>query len=179
MDGLDGAAELALDLAAPVEGAGAPFDDDHLLGAVSTAAAHEVASVDADAGLVALTTVRSLDAEARVALAEAWRRLQVDQVLGARRLVVRVVGPQLKVVAVALGSTETTVVAQLDARGAVEAVLEVVADHAEVGQPHPACPNRARTRHAVALALLLHLRHHVLRTIKKHSKQLNSYKEKI
>lgn len=41
--------------------------------------------------------------------------------------------------------------------GAVETVLQVVADHAEIRQPHPTGLYRTRARHAVTLALLTHL----------------------
>jgi len=50
-------AQLALDLATPVEGAGAPLDYRHLLSLVAPAAAHQVAAVDADARVVALPPV--------------------------------------------------------------------------------------------------------------------------
>lgn len=63
-------APLALDLAAPVEGAGAPLDHRHLLRLVAPAAAHEVAAVDADARVVALPPVSAQDAEFGILLAE-------------------------------------------------------------------------------------------------------------
>lgn len=90
--------QFTLNLAAPVECARAPLDDDHFLGAIAPAAAHQIAAIDADRGVVALAAVRPLDAEPGVARAEARRRLQVDQVLRAGRLVVRVVRLQLEVV---------------------------------------------------------------------------------
>jgi hypothetical protein len=55
--------------------------------------------------------------------------------------------------------------------GAVEAVLQEVADHAERGQPHPAGLDGARAGHAVAFALLAHLGLHVLQ--KKEKLKLN------
>lgn len=42
--------------------------------------------------------------------------------------------------------------------GPVEAVLQEVAHRAEAGQPHPTGAHGAGARHAVALALLMHLR---------------------
>lgn len=41
--------------------------------------------------------------------------------------------------------------------GPVEAVLQIVAHRAEAGQTHPTGANGAGARHAVALALLVHL----------------------
>lgn len=176
-------AQLALDLAAPVEGAGAPLDYRHLLSLVTSAAAHEVAAVDADARVVALPPVGAEDAEFRVLLTERRRRLHVDEILLPGRLVLRVVRLQLEVVAMpAPGAVAVLMhgVARrvagdgivVDARalriadhhpgGPVEAVLQVVADHAEIRQPHPAGLHRARAGHAVALALLTHLRSHML-----------------
>lgn len=84
--------QLTLYLAAPVERAGAPFHHDHFLRPVAPAAAHQIAPVDADRRVVTLAAVRSLDAEPGVPLAKPRRRFQIDQVLHARRFVVRVVG---------------------------------------------------------------------------------------
>lgn len=53
-------------------------------------------------------------------------------------------------------------VADLDAGGAVEAGLQIVAYDTEVGQTHPAGFHRTRAGHAVAFALLPHLRLNVL-----------------
>ena len=72
-------------------------------------------------------------------------------------------GFQLVVVFLASDAGDAARVADEDARGAVETVLQVVADDAEERQPHPAGAHRARARHAVALALLTHLRRDVLR----------------
>lgn len=68
-------AQLALNLAAPMEGACAPLDQRHLLSLVAPAAAHQVTTVDADAGIVALPSVGAQDAEFRILLAERRRRL--------------------------------------------------------------------------------------------------------
>lgn len=100
MNCLADVARLALDLAAPVERARAPLHHDHLLRPVAATAAHQVAAVDADRGVVALAAVRALDAESRVLRAEVRRRLQVDEIAVARRNVLRVVGLQLELVAV-------------------------------------------------------------------------------
>lgn len=53
-------------------------------------------------------------------------------------------------------------VADLHPRRSVEAVFERISDDSEVGQPHPAGLDRARPRHAVALAFLAHLGLNVL-----------------
>lgn len=175
-------AHLAFDLAAPVESAGAPLDEHHLLSLVAPAAAHQVAAVDADARLVALPPVGAEDPEFGILLAERRRRLHVDEVLRAGRLVLRIVRLQLEVVtmpasqAIAMmihgvarrvagdGVVVTHAIRITDhhSGGPVEAILQIVADHAEVRQSHPAGFHRARTRHTVALALLTHLRGHVL-----------------
>lgn len=63
-------AELTLDLAAPVKRAGASLNDGHLLRFVASAAAHQVAAVDTDTRVVALSTVGAENAEFRVLLAE-------------------------------------------------------------------------------------------------------------
>lgn len=89
---------LALDLAAPVESACAPFDHDHFLRPIASAAAHQVAAVDADRGVVALAAVRALDAQPRVLQTEAGRRFKVDEVLATGRLVLRIVRLQLELV---------------------------------------------------------------------------------
>lgn len=59
-------------------------------------------------------------------------------------------------------AARTVRVADHHPRGTVETVLQVIADHSEIRQPHPASLHRARTRHTVALAFLPHLRGHVL-----------------
>lgn len=69
---------LALDLAAPVEYAIAPLDHHHLLSLVAPAATHQIAAVDAEAGVVALSPVGAQDAERGIFLAEGRRLLQVN-----------------------------------------------------------------------------------------------------
>ena len=171
--------ELTLDLATPVEGARASLHDRHLLRLVASTAAHQVAAVHSDAGVVALPAVSAEDTQLGVLLAERWRGLQVDQVLRPGRLVLRVVGFQLEIVSVSttqplpmpvhrvarrIANDRVSVpsnsvrVAHHHPRGAVETVLQVVADHAERGQPHPAGLHGAGAGHAVALALLPHFR---------------------
>jgi hypothetical protein len=90
--------QLALDLAAPVEGACATLDDDDLLCPVPSAAAHQIAAIYTNRCVVALTAVGALDTKAGVSLTETGRRFQVDEIFGARWLVVGVVWLQLEVV---------------------------------------------------------------------------------
>lgn len=103
-------AQLALDLAAPVEGAGAPLDYRHLLSLVTPAAAHQVASVDANARVVALPPVSAQDAEFGILLAERRRRLHIDEILLPRWLMFRIVRFQLEVVAMPASETVTVLV---------------------------------------------------------------------
>lgn len=63
VDRLPDVARLALHLAAPVERARAPLHHDHLLRSIPATAAHQVAAIDADRGVVALASVRTLDAQ--------------------------------------------------------------------------------------------------------------------
>jgi hypothetical protein len=166
-----------------VKGAAASLDDDDFLRLVSSPAAHEVAAVDADARVVALPSVRPQYPQLGVLLAEGRRGLEVDEVLNPRRLVLRVVRLQLEVIAVPTRQTlalrvhriargvarygvahtpDALRVAHHDPRGAVEAVLQVVAHLPKRRQSHPAGLDGARARHPVALALLAHLRRDVL-----------------
>lgn len=103
-------AQLALDLAAPVESAGAPLDYRHLLSLVAPAAAHQVAAIDADARVVALPPVSAQDAEFRILLAERRRRLHIDEILLPGRFMLRIVRLQLEVVALPASETVTVLV---------------------------------------------------------------------
>lgn len=89
---------LALDLAAPVEDACAPLDHHHLLSLVAPAAAHQIAAVDAEAGVVALSSVGAEDAERGILLTERRRLFQVNEIFRPGWLVLRIVRLQLKVV---------------------------------------------------------------------------------
>lgn len=166
-----------------MEGAGAPLDYRHLLSLVAPAAAHQVASVNADARVVALPPVSAQNTKFGILLAERRGRLHIDEILLPRRLVFRIVRFQLEVVAMPASKTVTVLVygvarriaddgigvnaravriADHYPRSSVEAIFEVVTDHAEVRQPHPAGLHCARAGHAVAFAFLAHLRSHVL-----------------
>lgn len=100
MDGFLNVTRFALDLATPMEGACAPFDHNDFLRSIATTAAHQVAAVDADRRVVALASVRALDAQPSVLQAEARRRFQVDEILGAWRLVLGIVWLQCETIAV-------------------------------------------------------------------------------
>lgn len=83
---------FALDLATPVERARTPLHHNNLLRTIATAAAHQIATVDTNRRVVALTAVRALDAQTRVLRAEARRRFQIDEVPIAGRFVLGIVG---------------------------------------------------------------------------------------
>lgn len=88
--------------------------------------------------------------------AKVGRLLEVDQVTGRGRLVRRVLRLQVP----RLGPVRGPIAALVGvnhAGGAVEPVLEEIADRAEAGQPHPAGADGAGAGHPVALALLPHL----------------------
>lgn len=146
-------AELTLDLAAPMERAGASLDDRHLLRLVASAAAHQVAAVDTDTRVVALSTVSAENAKFRVLLAERRRGLQVNEILRTWWLVLRVVRLQLKVVPVSTTQTLPMTVHRITRRiahdrvpvathpirvahhnsgRAVEPILQVIPDHAKI-----------------------------------------------
>lgn len=116
-------AYLTLDLAAPVEGAGAPLDYNHLLSFVASAAAHQVAAVDADARFVALSPVSAQDAEFGILLAERRRRLHIDEILLPGRLMLRIVRLQLEVVAMPASETFTMLVHGVARRVACDGIV--------------------------------------------------------
>lgn len=167
MDGFLGPANFALDFAAPVESASAALDHLLHLRFVAPPAAHQIAAVDADGRLVADATLRPGDAQFEVLLAEIRRVLVVDQIFLGRGLVLRIVRLQLVVVLLAAVARRPPRVADEDAGGSVETILQVVADDAEERQSHPAGPHRARAAHSVAFALLPHLRRNVLQQNRK------------
>jgi hypothetical protein len=190
MNGLLRSANVALHLTAPMERTVAPLEIHDLLGAVPPSAAHDVATVHPHGGVVAEAAVRALYAQLGVLLAEAGRHLVIHQILNSGGFVLGVERVQLEtvlvltaVLALAVDAVArdgvrfgvlrqpvsvrvVAVVARVgggDVGGAVEAVLQEVADHAERGQPHPAGLDGARAGHAVAFALLAHLGLHVLK----------------
>lgn len=150
----------AADVAAPVEGAVAALGHALRAGPVAPAAAQQLAALQSRRGAVAGAAGRARRARLTAGRAEVGRLLEVDQVVGGGRLVRGVLGLQVWQRRRQLHARRpvAALVAVDDARGAVEAVFEEVTHRAEGGQPHPARLDRARTRHAVALALLAHFR---------------------
>jgi len=123
VDRLPVLAHAALDLATPQESAVAPFGHQGLVGLVAAAAAHQVAPVHADGRLVAGATVGAQYAQTRVRFAEAGRRFQVHQVLGAGSLQFRVVRLQLEVVPVPTAAAAPPAAAAATATAAVLLLL--------------------------------------------------------
>ena len=162
-----GPANFALDFAAPVESAGTSLDHLLHLRFVASSAAHQVAAVDADRRLVADAALSAGDAQLEVLLAKIGRVLVVDQILLGRRLVLGIVRFQLVVVLLAPVARRPPSVADEHSRSSVESVLQVVSDHAEERQTHPASPHRTRSAHSVAFTLLPHLGRNVLKENKK------------
>jgi hypothetical protein len=164
--------EVAFHFAAPVESTSAPLDHRHLLSPVAAPATHQVAPFNPYRRIIALTSVGTRYPQTRGALAETWRRFIVDEVFGPRWFVFWVKRLQLEAVAIPLATTsstlasQTTRVADHHSGSAVKSVLEVVANHSETGQSHPASLHRAGPGHPMALALLTHLRGHVLQHTK-------------
>lgn len=146
----------AADVAAPVEGAVATFSHRLCPGLKPASAAEQLASVQARRGAVAHPSRRSQSSSFSAVGAEIWRFLKIDQIHGRGRLVSRVFGLQVARVGFVRGAV-APLVGVNHSGGAVEAVLEEVSHRAEAGQAHPTGPDRARARHAVALALLPHL----------------------
>ena len=157
MDGFLGPANFALDFAAPVESASAPFDHFLHLRFVASSAAHQIATVDSDRRLVAHASLRSGDAQFEILLAEVGRVLVVDQIFLGRRLVLGIVGLQLVVVLLATVARRPSSVANEHPRCSVKTILQIVADDAEKRQPHPAGAHRTRTAHPVTFTFLSHL----------------------
>lgn len=104
MDNFLCSTNVTLNLTTPVEHAVTPLDDDDLLAPVPPPAAHQIAPLHPQRGVVALPSMRPLDPQLGVPLAEGRRQLVVDEVLDARRLVLRVVRPQLEAVLVPPGA---------------------------------------------------------------------------
>ena len=76
------------------------LNDHHLLCFVAATTAHQIATIHPDRCIVALTTVRSLYAQAQILLAEARRLFQIDNVLGTRCLVLGIVWLEDELIAV-------------------------------------------------------------------------------
>lgn len=81
---------VTLDVTAPVEGARAALPHDESLRGVAPPAAHEVASIDTEGGLIALAPFGAMVTEGDVMFAKCRRTLKIHQVAAARFLVVDV-----------------------------------------------------------------------------------------
>ena len=141
------ATPLTAHVAAPVELAAAPLDDDPSTRLEAAAAAHELAAVGPGRRAVAQAAARAQRPRAAVRLAEVGRRGHEDEVGGRGRPEAGVAGDQL-------ASGPAASLHHLD--GSVELVAERGADVAELGHRAPARLELARPRHPVALALHSH-----------------------
>jgi len=141
-------AGFALDGAAPVEFAAAPFHNLHFVRVKAPAAAHQLAAVDSLGGLVALPATGAQHPVLEVVVTEVGTGVQVDEVLVRVRLELGVFGHQH------FGGSD---LALLDLRGTVELLLQDVAHFAEGRHGFPARLELARARHAVTLALHPHV----------------------
>ena len=139
---------LTLDVAAPMEATLTPLDDDPRVRREVAAAAHQFAAVHRPRCPVALAADGAERARLRVGVAEVWRRLQVDEVGVRVRLEVGVAWHQV---------APRSDAPQHHFGGAVELLLQLLADAAQRRHGAPARLQLARARHAVALAL----HHHV------------------
>lgn len=144
-------AGVALDVAAPQELAVALPNVGVLVGVVSPAAAHQVATVGLQGRLVAQAPLRPHAASQLVGLAVVGRSLDVDQ-LRVFRLVVGVGSLDLE-------ESGTLVAAgpnRLHVNRLVVLVFQEVSQLPELGKCHPASLGGAGPRNAVALALQTH-----------------------
>lgn len=146
----------AADMAAPVEGAVATLGHALCPGLIPTTAAQQLTPIQARGCAVARPCRRAHGAGLAVVRAEVWGFLKINQVHGGGWLVGRVLGLQVPGVGT-VGGAVAPLVCVNHPGGPVEAVLQEVAHRAEAGQAHPTGANGAGARHAVALALLVHL----------------------
>lgn len=178
VDGLLGPADFALDLTAPVKGAGTAFDHFFDLGPVAPTAAHEVTAVDADGRLVADAALRPCNAQLEILLTKVGRVLVVHQILLARRFVFRIVRFQLVVVLLPAGSFDSSgcpaSVTNKNSGSTVESIFQVISHHSEEWKTHPASPHRTRSAHSVAFAFLPHFSRDVLQKRKRRRRMLHS-----
>lgn len=163
--------EAAFHFATPVEHTLAPLYNRSHVCPVSSTAAHQITTVHPYRRVVALTTVRARNSELRVPIAEFWRRLVINQILSTRWFMIGVVRFQLKGVAISFASstsaslaTQTPNVAHHYSGSAIKAVFQIVSDHSEDGQSHPARFYSAWPGHAMALTFLTHLGRDMLQT---------------
>lgn len=101
-----GSTQFALDLTAPVEGARTTLHHDDLLCAIATPTAHQIAPIDAQRGVVALSPVGAQYALPQILLTETGRVFQIHNILGAWWLVLGIVWIQLEVISAREGEEE-------------------------------------------------------------------------
>ena len=152
MDVVDAHTLLTADVAAPVEDAVALLLAFLSPGVVAAAAAQQVAALDAVRRHVAGPVARPEGAGLRVGLTEVGRALVVDQVALRGVFEEVVLDPQRLHPAPGLA-----VLLHHHLRGAVVLVLQVVAQHAEVGLRPPARLHLAASWQAVTLAAQVHV----------------------
>lgn len=90
--------QFTFDLTTPMERASAPLDHQHFLRSISASATHQIATVHTDRWVIALATVRSVDAKPRIFRTKSRGRFQVHQILAAGRFVFGIVRFQLEVI---------------------------------------------------------------------------------
>lgn len=121
----------AADMAAPVEGAVAALGDPLCPGPVAPPAAEQLTAIQGRGRAVAGTAGCARRACLAAVGAEVGRLLKVDQVVGGRRLVGRVL--RFQVVQLHPGGSVAAFVAIDDPRGAIKAVLQEVPHSPEGG----------------------------------------------
>lgn len=128
-------AGFALDRAAPVEFAAAPFHHLHFVRMEAPTAAHELAAIDGLGGLVALPAAGAQHPVLEVVVTEVRTGVQVDEILVRVRFELGVFRHQH------FGGAD---LALLDLSGAVKFLLQHVAHFAEGGHGFPARLELAR-----------------------------------
>lgn len=123
-------AGFALDGAAPVEFAAAPFHNLHFVRMKAPAAAHQLAAIDGLGGLVALPATGAQHPVLEVVVTEVGTGVQVDEVLVRVWLELGVFGHQ---------HFRGSNLALLDLCGTVEFLLQDISHFAEGGHGFPAC----------------------------------------
>ena len=141
---------VALDLTAPFKFAVTPFGDLARARLEAPPTAHEFAAVDRLTRLVAQPPARAQRSRSLVAATEVGRLAQVHQVCGRVLLEGGHFGRQDLIV-------RSRVVAEYHLGGIVKVLFNACADEAEVGHLVPAGARLAAARHAVTLALDLHV----------------------
>lgn len=82
---------FAFDFAAPMEGACTTLNYSYLLCSISSSTAHQVTTINTYWCIVALTSVRTKNSQSQILFTKSGRLLEVHQVLGCRRFMIRIV----------------------------------------------------------------------------------------